>query len=390
MRLLIAEPYESGHRSSYVRWLLEAAVRGGFEPILGGTPPLVNNALIRQFLDQHPSTERVLIEQPRDRGESASTVGILLHELTHYRWFRRLSRAASAAGVDCVVVPYLDYCFHAIAILGSPWGSLPWCGITMRTTVPQADGAAPLRWKLLPSLLRTAGLRAVFTINAKARPFCMEPSRPAAFARLRYVADPAELRYTFPREHARARLGLRPEETAVLAFGTIDDRKGVRELLNGALEVATASTIRVIIAGRQSVQIREFLASTGMRELLAQGRVTCYDQFVDDEMQGVLFSAADVVWLGYRDHEFSSGVMVLAGRAGLPVITGRSGEIAAAAASLGLGLQIDPSNPAEVADALVRMTDANLRREMGARAATAFAQHTPEQFGATVLGVFRE
>jgi hypothetical protein len=101
-----------------------------------------------------------------------------------------------------------------------------------------------------------------------------------------------------------------------------------------------------------------------------------------------LFAAADVVWVGYRKHIYMSGVLVLAGRAGLPVVGTIEGEIGQLIMKHGLGSAARIDRPAEVATALRAMLDPSIRAEMGERAKRFFAQHTVENFGTRVLSAF--
>jgi glycosyltransferase involved in cell wall biosynthesis len=84
-----------------------------------------------------------------------------------------------------------------------------------------------------------------------------------------------------------------------------------------------------------------------------------------------------------------SGVLVLAGSAGMPVLGTRHGEIGRLIAKHGLGWIVSIDRPAELTAALLEMRDARTRTEMGQRARTAFAGHTAENFAAEILDAIR-
>jgi hypothetical protein len=83
-----------------------------------------------------------------------------------------------------------------------------------------------------------------------------------------------------------------------------------------------------------------------------------------------------------------SGVMVLAGKAGLPVVGTAEGEIGRLIVEHHLGAAVNIEKPGEVAHAINGMFNAVLRMEIGQRARQVFADHTVENFGTDVLMAF--
>ncbi len=88
------------------------------------------------------------------------------------------------------------------------------------------------------------------------------------------------------------------------------------------------------------------------------------------------------------NHIYMSGVMVLAGRAGLPLVGTKDGEIGRLITEHGIGVVAVIEQPGDVAQALRNLCDARRRITMGQRAQMAFAEHTPENFGTSVLSAF--
>jgi glycosyltransferase involved in cell wall biosynthesis len=210
----------------------------------------------------------------------------------------------------------------------------------------------------------------------------------ASRSKVRYLADPAEYEPAGTRAESRSALGILEGQVAILVIGAIEERKGLDSLLNSLAKGDDLHQWAVILAGKQSPVIREQARAGRWAELKSQKRLIVIDRFLTDAERNLVVTAADVVWLGYRNHVYMSGVIVLAGRAGLPILGTPEGEIGRLIAKYGLGLAARLDRPAEIAAALRAMLEARTRTAMGLRAQTAFARHTVQNFGAEVLGAF--
>ena len=115
----------------------------------------------------------------------------------------------------------------------------------------------------------------------------------------------------------------------------------------------------VILAGGQSESVRQLPAQLRLR---AEGRLLALDHYLDEIEQARVFSATDLVWVGYRNHRYMSGVLVLAGAAGVPAVGTVLGEIGRLIGGHGLGAVAMDDSPREIARALGTMLDADVSR----------------------------
>ena len=404
MRILILEPYASGHHASYVRWLAQAADARGWSVIVATTHASVSHPSLATLEANFRHVRfHVMADLPVGDVRAVRADRLLRREVVYWRAFKRVTADVRRnISIDAVVLPYIDYCFYALAIMGSPFGNLPWCAISMRLDVQQSaaaphiatpDGAGdrlPIscKWRLAKRILKARALRTLFVINPS-----VEDVPPTWFAassrsKLRYLADPAEYEPAGTRAESRAALGVLEDQVAILVVGSIEERKGLDSLLNTLAQQNGLGQWVVILAGKQSPVIRQQLRAAPCAELLAQKRLICIDRFLTDSERDLVLTAADAVWVGYRNHIYMSGVIVLAGRAGLPVLGTAEGEIGRLIAKHGLGLTARPDRPPEIAAALRAMLDVRTRTGMGQRARAAFAGHTVENFAAEVLAAF--
>jgi glycosyltransferase involved in cell wall biosynthesis len=234
--------------------------------------------------------------------------------------------------VDYVFLPYLDYCLYAFGLLGSPFGSTQWGGICMRPSfhyssygvIAPKPKLASVKQALFLKLLRSKTLKSVYTIDELLHRFVAE-QHPQWAHRLQYVPDPAELNGSNTYESARQELGIPDEAVVVLVYGAIDGRKGLDVLVEALDSSDLLSTFHLLVVGKQSDSIRSLIGSEQFTTLVGAKRCHVINGFVDDAVQQMVFVASDVVWVGYRNHNTMSGVMVLAGMASKPMISSSNG-----------------------------------------------------------------
>jgi len=387
MRVLILEPHATGHHANYCRWLIAATIRKSWTAVLATSADALSHPALSSIASDFEGIEVYPLDVPMV-STGVSSTKIITREVSYWLTFRRaIMEMKKRQPVDCILVPYVDYCFHALACLGTPFGGIPWCGISMRLalTREQLRGRKPWKWRFARRVLASRSLRALFVINPSVAdvPRDWYPARTRA--KLRYLPDPALLDALPVRTDARRTLDVEADQLVILVFGAIDERKGIDSLV-GAIELDPAlSRYVIVLAGMQSQGVRHLLSLPLYANLRAQRRLIVLDRFVSDVELAQLLAAADVVWLGYRNHAYMSGVLVLAGKAAVPVLGTVQGEIGGYISKFTIGVAARIDQPSDVARGLLRLLDARLRSEMGQRARLVFSAHTIENFGDIVL-----
>jgi glycosyltransferase involved in cell wall biosynthesis len=282
----------------------------------------------------------------------------------------------------------MDYCFHAIAALGSPFGSTPWCGITMRTEFAEhGDGEnmrLAMRHVLLRRMLSEHTTRAVFSIDPRSQLELKRRASDRRYAKLRYLADPAELDPLPDRDTARSEFSIGRSQKALLLFGSSDLRKGLEEMLRGVAATKDPSEWTILIAGKQTDAAAETIAqwrSATDREPLS---LRIVDGVVASSDVPRLFAAADAVWIGYPNHAAMSGVLVQAAMAGKPLIAQAGSLLGEIVTRTQMGVACDVTRANSVATALGKVST-----EQVAAAARLgpekFSAHTTQAFGQCIV-----
>ena len=146
--------------------------------------------------------------------------------------------------------------------------------------------------------------------------------------------------------------------------------------------------MQVLLAGKQDAEIERLLESIDSR---VRKRIHTKNCYVTSEEELAAFKSADCVWLGYSGHYQMSGVLVQAGRAGIPVIACKEGLIGYYAAKLGNGILVDSRDSESVSGALARMVlrPNELRRGVQ-EAVKLFAKHNVGAAVDAIADVFRK
>lgn len=354
--VLIIEPNFTGHRWRYAQWAAEAYTDAGYRCLVVTESRNEDHRLARKIASgARDDLEIAFVDPPEVR--PGSTTGLeRISYVRHHRYFRYAYRLISEfQPVSLVVVPYVDYFLYALPFLGSPFDGAPWLGITMRSSfhhrkvgvkAPDRRIANAVKAYLFRQAVQVKGMRALLSID----PTLSEWSTHALGqhgAAVRYLADPFPDARADDPAAARAKLALAPAGRHLLVYGSITERKGIRELVAALETMHDAPTL--VVAGEEDGETREFLRAHAHR---LNPTPVFLDHFVTNEMEFDLFSACDAVWLGYKGHYGMSGVLVQAYRFGKPVIATAEGLIGWFCRDGTLGPVIDDLSPRSIAAAI--------------------------------------
>jgi glycosyltransferase involved in cell wall biosynthesis len=355
VHILVSEVALSGHHANYLEHIAALFLSQGHRVTVSVLDKHLTDPLFDRLQAAYPDRLVVAALPPQSFWLSAvARLGVAGTELRHWLMFKLFFQRLHATDkVDQVFFPYLDYCLHATALLGSPCGRVSWSGICMRPSF-HYNGAGVIapkpKWRsikerLFYRLLRQPSLHQLLTIDELLEQQTRR-KRSLNAQKLMFVPDPTELTNHFDRVSARNQLGISEQDFVILVYGAIDGRKGVEHLLAGVRNKQFMKNLKILVMGRHTPAIRE--------KLQIEPTVMSIDSYVDAATEEAGFRAADVVWMGYNAHYAMSGVLVLAAFAGKPVIATQNGLIGWMTRQYKLGLAIDCENSHEVAQAIHR------------------------------------
>jgi glycosyltransferase involved in cell wall biosynthesis len=176
------------------------------------------------------------------------------------------------------------------------------------------------------------------------------PQAPASF-----LPDFFPVDFAADRDEARRRWTLPADKRVLLFYGAGYRRKGLDLAVEAMRSLAASVPAFLLCAGRHSADAQ---TAEGLAQLSEQGRARVIERYITDEEEKQLFAAADAVLLPYRKHFGSSGVLVHAIGAGLPVIVSDEEFMGRLVREHGLGIPFAPGDTQALAKAIVRLATA--------------------------------
>lgn len=391
-RLMLYESASGGHRAEHLCWLADAWIGRDRDDVLVLVPP-------QQLADDFPEVAaRADASGGRIRlapYDSALEQGTQWDSLLGTRRAEPLARAIQAHRPERVLAMSFD---HFLAPLG--WGvPLPAdalvSGIFFRPTL-HYDAIGSPSTSLRERAERT--LKRLLTRRALRHPafdtlFSLDPTAVPALQALgpnvALLPDPVpEEPVLRPRKEVRADLSIDPGRTLFVLAGGLDDRKGPLETLRALLALAPEAQPRTAVAfmGRVGADVRDrFDALADEVRGSTAVQLVVRDAFVPTgEMQTVV-AAADVLLVPYVKHVGSSGFLMRAAGAGVPVLSQAWGAMGYLVREHGLGQTVDPTDTRALATSLSRASqtpEAGFDSEGAARFAARF---TVQAYTETIL-----
>ncbi len=182
---------------------------------------------------------------------------------------------------------------------------------------------------------------------------------------------------------ARAALRLGAEPYFVYVGG-FDYRKNVPAIIDGFAAAGISSDALLVLAGSAEDATRNALLDRAEERGVLQRTVWC-GRVSDDHLVGLLGGALGFIYPSLSE---GFGLQILEAMAtGCPVVTSdRSAlqEVAADAAIL-----VDPTSPEQLADALVRLSDAATRQQLRRDGLVRAAQFSWQRTASRTLGLYR-
>ena len=393
--LYIVEPVANGHRMVYVRRIARAAAASGLKITVVTLQKSIQHKSFKLMAAElqdrisiaflRPTKlERFLIDSRRPT----------YSQLGWYLIFRSFSRMLPDDGERRVfLVPQLDYCDKVVSLFGSPFGDYPWGGLVMQykfhyTSMnalrpPEPGDAAKER--AFGRLLKNKTLRKLFVIDELLFEYASRKFRESE-ARLEYVADPVDMAGTLTKAEARARLSIPLNKKVIMIYGALHLRKGIPELILAASTAGFPPNVVIFLAGSQGDDLNELMRSRVVQQLKTKKVLIEADRYLDDEEEYAAFRASDIVWVGYRQFYGMSGVLVQAGKAGLPVISCQDGLIGWMTKKYKLGVTIDVDSTQQIIQAINDLTtDEAASSFYGAQGAALAEGHTSEGFATKII-----
>jgi glycosyltransferase involved in cell wall biosynthesis len=294
---------------------------------------------------------------------------------------------AARLGVEHVLLMYFDHVQISLARdLRFSW-PLGISGIYFRPTfhyrdlgMDQSRVSAIRKRTILWGALRNPHLRYLFCLD----PLAIKRFPQSAHVQAVWLPEPLDDR-THESATSPVPNAVEPGRRRLLLFGSIDERKGTVPMLDALAALREPDQVRLalLLMGRIDDGLRErvahFAAASKVQVVLA-------DRYVDEAEIQPTFRASDLVLLTYLHHIGSSGVLVRAARAEVPVLSTDYGLLGAQVRDNRLGAIVDATSSAAIRSVLEAwLADADAIPFDAERARAFASANTAEAFAETIF-----
>ncbi|TXG75952.1 hypothetical protein E6Q11_05830 [Candidatus Dojkabacteria bacterium] len=389
-RLLIIEPQLSGHHFRYLEWITSAACEIGWQVTIATDQRFREHATLTSLTTRHADRLAVYFQDFSGTQNSGGFFKLVQRETYYWKKLQITFQELNTQNtIDHVLLPFADICLYALAINPRPFGKCRWSAIAMRPvfhchemglSAKKPGALTRIKELLFFRLANSPAIGKLCVIDPCLAEYVAK-RRPQS--RILYLQDPADINVpAVSREQARCTLGLDTTRPIVMLYGAVDWRKGVRELLEAQASLPLEQKPVVVVAGRQTQAVRTWLAGEEWQQPIRDGRLKILDRFITADEESLLFCACDAIWLGYRDHLGSSGVLWQALAFERPVIGCDEGLIGWLTRTKNLGVTVRVSDKQAVADALRTFPKtANLASGLSPLPGPDFAAHLLQAIG---------
>ena len=143
---------------------------------------------------------------------------------------------------------------------------------------------------------------------------------------------------------------LTKNDFVILVYGAIRKDKGIKYLINSVIGNNFNKKIKIIIAGKCDSKTLNDIKQFQKLSNKSNFEIIIFNYFIDENFQNILFSASNLVWIGYTRYYGSSGVYYLAGHMKKPVIINNKGTLYNLNKKYKIGVATDVTDSKKVYD----------------------------------------
>ena len=143
---------------------------------------------------------------------------------------------------------------------------------------------------------------------------------------------------------------LTKNDFVILVYGAIRKDKGIKYLINSVISNNFNKKIKIIIAGKCDSKTLTDIKQFQKLSNKSNFEIIVFNYFIDENFQNILFSASNLVWIGYTRYYGSSGVYHLAGHMKRPVIINNKGTLYNLNKKYKIGVATDVTDSKKVCD----------------------------------------
>ena len=376
--LIIETEYEGHYLTGYIKYILRSFVKKKiYITLLTSETALKRakdafkilkneNVKFSILVIKNTTLEKHLKYQKR-HNKSYSSLLLLFDQIKFYFIIKKeFEQINFKNNYDHVFFPSIQKIDKALAFFGSPFQNTSFSGIYLDIKfhlrsygITHKSRLNYLSQILFKKLLNIENLKSIITNDHLFTRFLKKKGW-KNYRKVYFLHDPKETNLKFKKNNARKILKLPNKSIFILVYGALIASKGIFELLSIFKDNELNKNIKIILAGKQFGLTKFLLRNNNfVKKLKLTKKLFIYNKWLTEEEEALFFSAADIVWIGYKKYSSPSGVLYQAVSKLLPIITSDDGLICFLNKKIKIGISVNIFNPCEIINAINYITNKN-------------------------------
>jgi hypothetical protein len=359
MKILIIETEIDGH---YISLYLKNIVREILSRKIESLTIITKKSVIADENYKFFKNKKINIFYIRDikKPKKYNFLSLLIYQIRYYfnikKCFNTISKNKK---FDLVYVNTLDHFDKALSIFGSPFKKVNFYGLFNHIRFHLSYFKLERNFLfsyfyeiLFRRILKIKYLKNIFVVDDYIKTYL--DIQNVDNNKIIKVNEASNTHNTFiskKKEMAfRKKYLLTKNDFVILVYGAIRKDKGIKYLINSVIGNNFNKKIKIIIAGKCDSKTLNDIKQFQKLSNKSNFEIIVFNYFIDENFQNILFSASNLVWIGYTRYYGSSGVYYLAGHMKRPVIINNKGTLYNLNKKYKIGVATDVSDSKKVCD----------------------------------------
>lgn len=333
MNILIVEPEIDGHHLvMYVRFLIRGLVKNNIKfSIL--TSKKIKKHPAYHILKKEKKNIKYFFLEDLKYPKNKNLISLFLFQLSNYNKIKKgYLKLSKKYFFDHIFLTTLDHIDKVVPFFGSPFGEKKFSSIILNPKNHLNEyNLANYNFKkflydfVIYKILKLDCLEYLYSND----PLFVEYCKKKFFKnkkKIFYFNEPVEINNLRNKKITKKKLNFKNKDFIILIYGAIKNSKSITDLVGVLNNKNLNNNIKVLLSGKQNDEIKNFLNSKNCINLINQKRIVIMNKFLSINEEEKVFSASDLIWIVYKNSSLgSSGLLFLAKKAGIPIITSKFG-----------------------------------------------------------------
>jgi hypothetical protein len=333
--LIIETEYEGHYLTGYIKFILRSFKKKKYKITLLTSEDAKKKAKGALKILRREKVEFNIETIQNLKKNNNSSIQLIFNQIRLYFAIKEKFRQINAfVKFDHIFLTSIQKIDKALVFFGSPFQDVSFSGVYLGAKfhlyeykIPYESRYNYLSKKFFKKLLGISSFENVITNDHLLKKF-LKKEKWENSEKLKFLHDPKEFNFNFNKSYSRKKLGIPKKSISILVYGALIESKGITELLSIFKDSKLDKDIRIILAGKQFGENKSYLLNNKfINNLKLENKLFIFNGWISEEKEALLYSATDIVWIGYKNYSYPSGVFYQAMQKCIPPLISNDGLI---------------------------------------------------------------